>query len=47
MVRRICLIFICLAFSAIQYVQAQQDSITIGVTPLQGVYNSYTTTLNI
>ncbi|MBO7199997.1 MAG: hypothetical protein J6V54_01230 [Bacteroidales bacterium] len=45
-VRRICSIFICMAFSAMQYVQAQQDSTIVGETPIQGAYNSYTTTLN-
>ena len=35
-----------MAFSAMQYVQAQQDSTIVGETPIQGAYNSYTTTLN-
>lgn len=44
--RRICSIFICFTLSAMQYVQAQQDTTIIGETPIQGGYNSYTTTTN-
>lgn len=44
-VKQICLIFLSLSLSAMQYVSAQQDTVNTVATPMQGVYNSYTTML--
>ena len=44
-IKQICSIFLCLIIWATQYMYAQQDSTDANVTPIQGAYNSYTTTL--
>ena len=44
-IKQICSIFLCLIIWATQYMHAQQDSTDANVTPIQGAYNSYTTTL--
>lgn len=44
-IKQICSIFLCLIIWATQYMYAQQDSAEANVTPIQGAYNSYTTTL--
>ncbi len=44
-IKQICSIFLCLIIWATQYMYAQQDSTEANVTPIQGAYNSYTTTL--
>lgn len=44
-IKQICSIFLCLIIWATQYMYAQQDSTDANVTPIQGAYNSYTTTI--